>query len=170
MPTSQSLPQISTNVRFAASALLFPELAGAWAERLFLTPPRTGGGAAALDLIDARASFVEHHGRQIATWRWGENAAPAVILAHGWGGHAAQMRAFVFPLLGAGFRVIAYDQPAHGVSEGKLTGLPDFADLLTDLSWHHGGARAFIGHSLGAAAGALALATGRVRFEKVVLV
>lgn len=39
MPTTLSLPRISTNVRFAASALLFPELAGAWAERLFLTPP-----------------------------------------------------------------------------------------------------------------------------------
>src|SRR5258706_6721428 len=48
--------------------------------------------------------------------------------------------------------------------------MPDFADLLAELAWHHGEARAFIGHSLGGAAGALALATGRVRFEKVVLV
>jgi len=170
MPTALSLPRISTNVRFAASALLFPELAGAWAERLFLTPPRNGNAVAALDLIDARSSMFEHKGRHIATWRWGARDAPAVILAHGWGGHAAQMRAFVFPLLSAGYQVIAYDQPAHGVSEGRLTGLPDFADLLAELAWHHGEARAFIGHSLGGAAGALALATGRVRFEKVVLV
>src|SRR5258707_11259527 len=169
MPASQSLPQISTNVRFAASALLFPELAGAWAERLFLTPPRNGA-AAALDLVDARSSLFEHKGRHIATWRWGSSDAPAVILAHGWGGYAAQMHAFVFPLLAAGYQVIAYDQPAHGVSEGRLTGLPDFADLLVELSWNHGGAHAFIWHSLGAAAVALALATKRVRFEKVVLV
>ena len=169
MPASLSLPQISTNVRFAASALLFPELAGAWAERMFLTPPRQGA-AAALDLIDARASLFEHKGRHIATWRWGSSDAPAVILAHGWGGYAAQMRGFVFPLLAAGYQVIAYDQPAHGVSEGRLTGLPDFADLLVDLSWHHGGAYAFVGHSLGAAAGALALAGRRARFEKIVLV
>ena len=40
MPHAFSLPRISTNVRFAASHLLFPELAGAWAERMFLTPPR----------------------------------------------------------------------------------------------------------------------------------
>src|SRR5260370_38186909 len=169
MPASLSLPQISTNVRFVASALLFPELAGAWAERLFLTPPRNGA-AAAIDRVDARSSLVEHKGRHIATWRWGSSDAPAVILAHGWGGYAAQMHAFVFPLLAAGYQVIAYDQPAHGVSEGRLTGLPDFADLLAELAWHHGEARAFIGHSLGGAAGALALATGRVRFEKVVLV
>src|SRR6266850_722002 len=114
MPAALSLPRISTNVRFAASALLFPELAGAWAERLFLTPPRNGTAVAALDLIDARSSMFEH--------------------------------------------------------KGRLTGLPDFADLLAELAWHHGEARAFIGHSLGGAAGALALASGRVRFEKVVLV
>src|SRR5260370_32639311 len=96
MPASLSLPQISTNVRFVASALLFPEFAGAWAERLFLTPPRSGA-AAALDLIDARSSLFEHKGRYIATWRWGAADAPAVILAHGWGGCAAPMRAFVFP-------------------------------------------------------------------------
>ena len=173
MPGVLSLPRISTNVRFAASALLFPELAGAWAERLFLTPPRNGG-AAALDLIEARSTLIEHKGRHIAVWRWGENDAPAVLLAHGWGGYAAQMRAFVFPLLAAGFRVIAYDQPAHGVSEGRLTGLPDFADVLSDIVWHYEGPRGsvhgFIGHSLGAAAGALALAQGKVGFGKVVLV
>lgn len=170
MPLSVSLPQISTNVRFAASALLFPELAAAWAERLFLTPPRHGGAAAALDLIEARASLIEHRGRQIAAWRWGEREAPAVLLAHGWGGYAAQMRALVHPLLSAGFRVIAYDQPAHGISEGRLTGLPDFADVLAHVAGYYGGVVAFVGHSLGAAAGALAAANAAVRFERAVLI
>src|SRR5258708_30255468 len=134
MPSALSLPRISTNVRFAASALLFPELAGAWAERLFLTPPRNGAAAAALDLIDARSSMFEHKGRHIATWRWGSRDAPAVILAHGWGGCAAQMRAFVFPLLSAGYQVIAYDQPQHGVSVCRLTGPPDFAYMHAAIS------------------------------------
>src|SRR5258706_8737835 len=166
MPTALLLPRISTNVRFAASALLFPELAGAWAERLFLTPPRNGAAAAALDLIDARSSMFEHKGRHIATWRWGSRDAPAVILAHGWGGCAAQMRALLFPLLSPGYQVIAYDQPAHGVSEGRLTGLPDFADLLAELAWHHGETRPLLGHSLGGAAGAPALAARGARFVK----
>jgi len=171
MPASLSAPKISTNVRFVASALLFPELAGAWAERLFLTPPRRRDAAAtALDLIDARASLVQHKGRAIATWRWGERDAPAVLLAHGWGGDAAQLRPFVFPLLCAGWRVIAYDQPAHGVSEGRLTGLPDFADVLTQVARHHGDVRAVVAHSLGAAAVALALAERKVALESVVLI
>jgi len=159
-----SLPRISTNVRFS-------EFAGAWAERLFLTPPRPRDAAAtALDLIDARSTFVEHKRRHIATWRWGSRDAPAVLLAHGWGGNATQMRAFVFPLLQAGYRVIAYDQPAHGVSGGRLTGLPDFAEVLAEVAWHHGGVKAVIAHSLGAAAAALSLSYGKTTFEKIVLV
>ena len=77
---------------------------------------------------------------------------------------------FVFPLLQAGYRVIAYDQPAHGVSEGKLTGLPDFADVLGAVARHHGGIEAVIAHSLGGAGAALALAWGKASFRKIVLV
>ncbi|HUQ24782.1 MAG TPA: alpha/beta fold hydrolase [Burkholderiales bacterium] len=170
MPHADSLQKISTNVRFSAARWLAPELAGAWAERMFLTPPRPRyAGQSALDLIDARSRIVEHKGRPIATWQWGASDAPAVLLAHGWGGNAAQLRGFVYPLLSAGYRVIAYDQPAHGVSGGKLTGLPDFADVFTELAWHHGGVKAVIAHSLGAAAASLAHARG-LPLESMVLV
>jgi pimeloyl-ACP methyl ester carboxylesterase len=162
MPASLPLPRISTNVRFAAAALLAPGLAGAWAERLFLTPPRPRLEATPLDLIDARASFLVHKARHIAAWEWGwkSREAPAVLLAHGWGGHAAQMRAFVFPLLAAGYRVVAFDQPAHGLSEGRLTSLVDFADVLAAVAASHGPVHAVIAHSLGGAAAGFALARG----------
>jgi pimeloyl-ACP methyl ester carboxylesterase len=162
MPASLSLPKISTNVRFAATALLAPGLAGAWAERLFLTPPRPRIEASALDLIDARSSFLLHKARNIAVWEWGwqSREAPAVVLAHGWGGHAAQMRAFVFPLLAAGYRVVGFDQPAHGLSEGRLTSLVDFADVLAAVATSRGPVHAVVAHSLGAAAAGFALARG----------
>ena len=176
MPTALSLPRISTNVRFAASALLAPDLAGAWAERLFLTPPRPEDAVlASLDLIDAKSGLLEHKGRAIATWTWGARSreAPAVLLAHGWGGNAAQMRGFVFPLLSAGYRVVAFDQPAHGVSEGKLSGLPDFAEVLAEVAGYagegQGGIEGVVAHSLGGAATALAIARG-LKAQRVVLI
>ena len=183
MRLSASLPRISTNVRFSfetltrrialrASAAVSPDLAGAWAERLFLTPPPPRYPAAsALDLIDARARIMEHKRRSIATWEWGwrDRNAPAVLLAHGWGGNAAQMRPFVHPLLAAGYRVIAFDQPAHGVSGGRVTGLPDFADVLTLVAQRSGENAAVVAHSLGAAAAALALARG-LEAPRVVLI
>jgi pimeloyl-ACP methyl ester carboxylesterase len=169
MPTTLRLPQISTNVRLAASRLLFPELAAAWAERLFLTPPERNASSA-IELLDARDRVISHRGRMIGTWSWGPADAPAVLLVHGWGGHAAQMRGFVRPLAARGYRVIAYDQPAHGVSDGRLTGLPDFGDALASVADHYGDPRAVIGHSLGATAAAFALARRAVRLEKMVLI
>ena len=176
MPTALSLPRISTNVRFAASALLAPDLASAWAERLFLTPPRPKDAVlASLDLIDAKSGLLEHKGRAIATWTWGARSreAPAVLLAHGWGGNAAQMRGFVFPLLSAGYRVVAFDQPAHGVSEGRLSGLPDFAEVLAEVAGYagegQGGIEGVVAHSLGGAATALAIARG-LKARRVVLI
>jgi pimeloyl-ACP methyl ester carboxylesterase len=141
-----------------------------WAERLFLTPPQPRyPSAEVFDLLDARQSYVLHRGRHLATWRWGARDAPAVLLVHGWGGRATQMRRLVHPLLAAGYRVIAYDQPAHGLSEGRLTGLPDFADALTEVARHHGRVRAVIAHSLGGPAAAIAIAHG-LPIERVVLI
>lgn len=162
MPQSLTLPRISTNVRFTAARLLAPDYAGAWAERVFLTPPRPRLEASALDLIDARADLFVHKSRHLGTWEWGwkSREAPAVLLAHGWGGHAAQMRAFAFPLLAAGYRVVTFDQPAHGVSEGRLTSVVDFADVIAALARHVGNVRAVVAHSLGAAATAFAVARG----------
>ncbi|HEX5091426.1 MAG TPA: alpha/beta fold hydrolase [Burkholderiales bacterium] len=174
MSTAQALraPRNSTNVRFlmatalrraalGASSLVAPDFAGMWAERLFLTPPKPRYPVAEVfDLIEARQSYLQHRGRHIAMWRWGPRDAPAVLLVHGWGGRATQMRAFVGPLLEAGYRVIAYDQPAHGLSDGRLTGLPDFAEVLEAVAVHHGGVRAVLTHSLGGPAAAVAIARG----------
>ena len=78
MPHAHTLEKISTNVRFSAARWLAPEIAGAWAERLFLTPPRPRyAGQSALDLIDAKSRLIEHKGRSIAAWQWGANDAPA---------------------------------------------------------------------------------------------
>jgi pimeloyl-ACP methyl ester carboxylesterase len=182
MAQTSSLSRLnSTNVRFMfetlarriglrTSALLAPGFAHMWAERLFLTPPKPRyPSAEVFDLLEARQGYVHHRGRHIATWRWGSAEAPAVLLAHGWGGRATQMRTFVAPLLASGYRVIAYDQPAHGLSDGRLTGLPDFADTLAEVARHHGEVRAVIAHSLGGPAAAIAMARG-LPIERVVLV
>lgn len=170
MPLAHELHRISTNVRFLTSSLLLPEYAAALAERMFLTPPRPRlPQSTFFDFIDAHASFVEVRGRNLATWRWGPLDAPAVLLAHGWGGYAAQMRGFVPRLLAQGFRVIAYDQPAHGLSEGKLTALPDFAAALTAVAASHGNVQHVIAHSLAGAAAAIAISRG-MTLESVVLV
>jgi pimeloyl-ACP methyl ester carboxylesterase len=80
---------------------------------------------------------------------WGRRDHPAVLLMHGWGGARAQMTGFVDALLTAGYRVVAYDQPAHGDSDGRLTNILEIAPTMELLAQHEGPFEAVIAHSFG---------------------
>jgi pimeloyl-ACP methyl ester carboxylesterase len=87
-------------------------------------------------------------GGELAVTTWGSHG-PAVLLMHGWGGARAQMTGFVDALLFAGYRVVAYDQPAHGESDGKLTNLLEIAPTMDLIAKHEGPFEAIIAHSFG---------------------
>jgi pimeloyl-ACP methyl ester carboxylesterase len=70
------------------------------------------------------------------------------------------MSAFVEPLVAAGFRVVAFDQPGHGDSSGRHVALPDFVRAVEAIAHSHGPFVGAIGHSLGAAAIGLAVRRG----------
>jgi pimeloyl-ACP methyl ester carboxylesterase len=138
-------------------------LSARWAELIFLKPPRQRRTRPEWETL-GRARFwrVRSRGGGVATWRWGKG--PAVLLVHGWGGHAARLARFVEPLEAAGFSVIAFDAPGHGRSDGKLCDLSDFVRAIRAVcraaARDGGPVVGLVGHSLGAAACALALRRG----------
>lgn len=85
---------------------------------------------------------------ELTVTTWGESG-PAVLLMHGWGGARAQMTGFVEPLLAAGYRVVAYDQPAHGESDGKITNVLEIAPTMDLVMQREGKFDAIIAHSFG---------------------
>ncbi len=134
-------------------------LSARWAEQLFLTPPRQALTRSEREILSrGRFRRVRAGPLRVATWRWGEG--PAVLLVHGWGGHAGRLARFVAPLTEAGFSVAAFDAPGHGASEGKQCDLSDFLRALRGVARDCGGVVALIGHSLGASACLLALRDG----------
>jgi pimeloyl-ACP methyl ester carboxylesterase len=110
---------------------------------------------------DASEGSFELDGHRIHTYVWGDPVAqPYVLLAHGWSSHATRFLPWVDRLRGAGYAVVAFDQPAHGLSSGRRTTLPEFARTLQAVGERFGPAAALVGHSLGGAAAATALARG----------
>jgi len=87
-------------------------------------------------------------GGELMVTTWGDRG-PAVLLMHGWGGARAQMMGFVEPLLSAGYRVVAYDQPAHGQSDGRITNLLEIAPTMDLIAQQEGNFDAIIAHSFG---------------------
>jgi pimeloyl-ACP methyl ester carboxylesterase len=152
---------------FRVASRVAPGVARRQAESWFTRPPRYGGKRT--HPVAARRETVAVGNRRIAVWQAGPVAAPAVMLCHGWGGSGVQLGSFVAPLLARGFRVVWFDQPGHGESGHGPVGLPDFVAAVEALTETHGPFQAAIGHSLGAAALALALRRG-LPLERVVLV
>jgi pimeloyl-ACP methyl ester carboxylesterase len=93
-----------------------------------------------------------------------------VALMHGWGGSSAQLSRLVAPLLERGFSVVALDAPAHGRTPGRTASLPEFARALAAVARATGPVHAVVGHSLGAAAAALAVAAEGVDARRLVLI
>lgn len=177
MTTSAISIDKSTNVRskfnwpalrrrmLAAYGTVLPEPASRLFERLFLTP-RRALGPVAVDgsFAPGRARKVPYAGRWLRVWEMGpaegSGGAEAVVLVHGWAGQAAQLSAFAEPLVAAGYRVVAFDAPAHGLSDGDRTDMIDFAGAVLQVAGQACPVRGVIAHSFGSPAVALALRHG----------
>src|SRR3546814_16014929 len=67
-------------------------------------------------------------GLHIHTYVWGDpQGQPYVLFAHGWSSHCTRFLPWVEHLRGNGYAVVAFDQPAHGRSDGRRSTLPEFA-------------------------------------------
>ena len=163
----QSLPGVGL-VRFALilAQRVWPALAVRAASRLFLTPlpPKWLQRSAAA----GEGWRVEHwpfeHASLALHSFWGPADAPVVLLVHGWGGHAGQMRPLAEALRARGLRPVIIEMPGHGHSGGMRSTLPQFARAIDYVGnrlreqGHH--LRVLVAHSLGATAAAYAVSRG----------
>ena len=128
--------------------------------RAFFSPSRYEVKPAEQEIINWGNTYrIKFDGGELAVTTWGRSG-PAVLLMHGWGGARAQMTGFVDPLLFAGYRVVAFDQPGHGESDGKSTNLLEIAPTMDLIAQHEGPFQAVIAHSFGTLITSYALVEG----------
>ncbi len=164
-----TLQLTATRVAMRALERTAPQLGAALAERLFFTPPRATLTPQARDILATGQPFrvCVDEGR-VAGWAWGHG--PAVALVHGWGGRGGRLAAaFVAPLVASGFSVVTFDAPGHGVSDGRLSSMPQVARALRAVADAAGSLYGIVAHSMGGSASALAMAEG-LEVERAVFI
>ena len=146
----------------------------------FLTPPRVSPLSLETRLLDQATGrrvrlgpngYARGGGQEVQTYVWGDESAPAVLFAHGWGGNAGNHAAGIKAVLAAGGRAVAFDAPGHGRSEGTLSCAPAFAWAMEAVAQEvaGGAVRGIIAHSLGGGAACIALGRQGLQAERVVL-
>jgi pimeloyl-ACP methyl ester carboxylesterase len=165
MKTAPPLWMIRTAFRTVGAVA--PGVAARWAEAIFCRPPRNAPHPSEEEFLATGArSTVPCEGEELAVWQWGQG--PPVVITHGWGGRAGRFSTLALALVGAGFRVVLFDAPAHGASRGSQASLPQFSRALRAVADTVGPVYALVGHSLGGAAVSLAMRNG-LRAERAVL-
>ncbi|MFJ2742694.1 alpha/beta fold hydrolase [Streptomyces sp. NPDC087440] len=109
-------------------------------------------GAGQLGLDVREVTVTSRDGARLHVEVYGQEGAPAVVLAHGWtcsiGFWAAQIRE-----LARDFKVVAYDQRGHGRSPGSdayaVEGLADDLEAVLSATLAPGERAVVAGHSMG---------------------
>lgn len=140
--------------KFKTISKVAPAMAGRMAFDLFCTPyPK---------YKKRKAPAIFHHAKKrtvvlsdnikIQGFEWLPNKPndETVLIAHGYASFAYKFEHYIAPLLKMGYRVLAFDAPAHGQSEGKHIHVVVYQEAIQKIMEQAGPVHHFIGHSLGA--------------------
>lgn len=160
----------TTRFVFRVMGAVAPRIAAERAYTMFSTPRSTRTSTRDQHVMDAaeklRSTFTN---KSLTGYAWGEG--PSILLVHGWEGAARNFTTLVMPLVEAGFRVVAFDAPAHGDSDGYSSNLFEYSSALAALTTEFGPIYGIIAHSMGAAATIFMMGTMKhYRINRLVLV
>ena len=89
--------------------------------------------------------------------RWNYEQQKKALILHGFGSAAYKFERYVALLVKKGYEVLAFDAPAHGDSEGKLTNAIEYSEMIKKVIELYGPVDSFIAHSFGGIALSLAM-------------
>lgn len=140
--------------KFKTLSKLAPATAGRMAFDLFCTPyPKYKKRKAPAIFNHARnLTVVMKDKTKIKGFEWQSNSpnGQTVLIAHGYASFAYKFEHYITPLLKMGYRVLAFDAPGHGQSEGKHINVVVYQEAIEQIMQQCGPVNHFIGHSLGA--------------------
>jgi pimeloyl-ACP methyl ester carboxylesterase len=126
----------------------FPWVSHIWSRRLFLRPFRFSVPPKEKIASDkAEHLTFKLNNKDLHVYSWGKG--PYILFVHGWSGRGTNLFAFIEAIQSSGYRLIAFDAPAHGMSEGEETHALQFLEAIRVIASEIGEPTGYVGHSLG---------------------
>ncbi|MEW5847540.1 MAG: alpha/beta hydrolase [Myxococcota bacterium] len=178
-PVVNPLAMRVAQAAFGGLGELAPDVMSRLAYKLYFTPRRfRRPETEAAYLRKAERFSVSTSVGEVAAYAWTPQGAYPwdsratvrnVLLVHGWEGRGTQLGAFIEPLRARGCRVVAFDAPAHGHSEGERSNVLQFVEAIHAVTRMVGPLSGVVAHSMGGASLTLAMAEG-LPVDRAVLV
>lgn len=124
-----------------------PAHAKQFAKKLLLTPVRSSRSVVEPDGLERQAVMTKEG--KIMTYRLG--SGPTWVLGHGWSGASSQFYPLMEHIAAAGYTALAFDNPAHGESEGRFGHIPAFVAALDGVLEQQSSIAGVVAHSMGGA-------------------
>jgi pimeloyl-ACP methyl ester carboxylesterase len=139
--------------KFKALGMVSPAVAGKLAFDLFCTPyPKYKKRKSPAIFNQAKSLYVKVEGDIIIhgfEWTPTKPNGKTVLIVHGYASYFYKFDQYITPLLKAGFRVLGFDAPGHGTSEGKYINILIYKNAIEEIIKSCGPIDHFMGHSLG---------------------
>lgn len=151
-------------------ALVSKKKAAASAFELFCTPLKKSKRKKPPVFLKGEKLQLKIQGLNIEGYRWNEGQAKKCLIVHGFESTSYNFEKFINPLVKKGYEVLAFDAPAHGISEGRQITLPLYIKTLQKIDDKYGPISAFIAHSFGGLAVSLYVEKTANKDRKLVLI
>ncbi|MFD2178372.1 alpha/beta fold hydrolase [Veronia pacifica] len=124
---------------------IVPKITVKYARKLFLTPARNQSKNE--EPTDLKVKDIQGDTGKIRVYQSGEG--PVWLMVHGWSGSASQFFPLMQKVTAMGYTAVAFDQPAHGQSEGQEAHIPNMISALESVITQYDEIEGIIAHSMG---------------------
>lgn len=142
--------------RLKLLALFSKKYAGRKAFQIFCTPHFSTVYDVKQMHHAANLSF-DFHKLKITGHQWNKGGNKKLLIVHGFRSASANFKHFAEKLSARGYEVLAFDAPAHGLSEGKTINALVYKNFVHAINEHFGPFDAYLAHSFGGLAVSLHL-------------
>jgi pimeloyl-ACP methyl ester carboxylesterase len=142
-------------LKFKVLSLLSKKKAAEQAFILFCTPFAHYKRKVEPDSAE-KLSFIINN-TTIKGHRWNYPQPKKALVLHGFSSAAHKFDGYINMLLDKGYEVLAFDAPAHGHSDGKMTNAVEYMNAIKKIVELYGPIDSFIAHSFGGIALGLAM-------------
>jgi pimeloyl-ACP methyl ester carboxylesterase len=126
-------------------------LATNFALKIFRTPPKfkiPEREAMMRESAKKEIITIPSINKEIMVYEYGYSKRK-VLLVHGWSGRGTQLYDIADNILENRMMVVSFDAPAHGLSKGDTTNLPEYVAAINYINEIYGPFEVAIGHSFG---------------------